>query len=94
MEDLTKLELPEIKILCKQHGISIVGDEKSLIKKLKYFLDPVVGTLNNHTGRKLNKNQKIVGCKIEEKEKINEILKQKGQFLYYSIDYNYYLVTE
>ena len=39
MEDLTKLELPEIKILCKQYGISIVGDQKSLIKKLKYFLE-------------------------------------------------------
>ena len=64
MEDLTKLELPEIKILCKQYGISIVGDQKSLIKKLKYFLDPIEDVLNTHPGRKIQKNQKIVGVKV------------------------------
>jgi hypothetical protein len=57
-------------------------------------LDPVEGTINTHTGRKLNKNQKIVGAKLFEKEKINELLKNKGQFLYYSMGFNYYLVTE
>ena len=76
MEDLTKLELHEIKILCKQHGISIVGDEKSLIKKLKYYLDPIEDVLNTHPGRKIQKNQKIVGVKVSEKEKINNILKK------------------
>lgn len=94
MEDLTKLELPEIKIICKQYGIGVVGDKKSLIKKLKYFLDPVVGTLNTHPGRKLNANQKIVGITIYDKEKRNEIIKNKGQFLYYSLGYQYYMVTE
>jgi hypothetical protein len=94
MEDLTKLELPEIKILCKQYGIGVVGDKKSLIKKLKYYLDPVVGTLNTHPGRKLNANQKIVGITISDKEKRNEIIKNKGQFLYYSLGYQYYMVTE
>jgi hypothetical protein len=94
MEDLNKLELPEIKSLCKQYGIGVVGDKKSLIKKLKYYLDPVVGTLNVHTGRKVNPNQKIVGITISDKEKRNEIIKNKGQFLYYSLGYQYYMVTE
>ena len=94
MEDLNKLELPEIKTLCKQYGIGTVGDKKSLIKKLKYFLDPVDDVLNTHPGRKLQKNQKIVGVKLSEKEKMNSILKNKGQFLYYSLGYQYYLVTE
>ena len=94
MEDLNKLELPEIKTLCKQYGIGTVGDKKSLIKKLKYFLDPVEDVLNTHPGRKLQKNQKIVGVKLSEKEKMNSILKNKGQFLYYSLGYQYYLVTE
>lgn len=94
MEDLNKLELPEIKTLCKQYGIGTVGDKKSLIKKLKYFLDPVEDVLNTHPGRKLQKNQKIVGVKLSEKEKMNSILKSKGQFLYYSLGYQYYLVTE
>lgn len=94
MNDLNTLELTEIKSLCKKYGIGTVGDKKTLIKKLKYYLDPVEGTINNHTGRKLNKNQKIVGAKLFEKEKINELLKNKGQFLYYSMGFNYYLVTE
>lgn len=94
MEDLNKLELPEIKSLCKQYGIGVVGDKKSLIKKLKYYLDPVDGTLNTHVGRKLNKTQKIVGVKVGKQEEINNLLKKKGQFLYYSIGFNYYLVTE
>jgi len=94
MEDLNELELPEIKLLCKQYDISPVGDKKSLIKKLKYYLDPVVGTLNNHTGRKLNKNQKIVGVKVDNRENLNNVLRKKGQFLYYSLGYHYYMVPE
>ena len=94
MEDLNKLELPEIKLLCKQYGIGTVGDKKNLIKKLKYFLDPIEDVLNTHPGRKLPKDKKIVGVKISDKELINSILKKKGQFLYYSLGYHYYMVTE
>jgi hypothetical protein len=94
MENINTLELPEIKILCKQYGIGAVGDKKSLIKKLKYFLDPIEDVLNTHPGRKLLKDQKIVGLKVSEKERINTILKKKGQFLYYSLGYQYYLVQE
>jgi len=94
MEDLNKLELPEIKSLCKQYGIGTVGDKKSLIKKLKYFLDPIEDVLNTHPGRKLPKDKKIVGVKVFDQEKINSTLKNKGQFLYYSLGYHYYLVTE
>jgi hypothetical protein len=94
MEDLNKLDLPEIKTLCKKYGIGTVGDKKDLIKKLKYFLDPIEDVLNTHPGRKLQKDQKIVGVKVSDKEKINSTLKGKGQFLYYSLGYHYYLVTE
>jgi hypothetical protein len=31
MEDLNKLDLPEIKSLCKKYGIGTVGDKKDLI---------------------------------------------------------------
>lgn len=94
MDDLNTLELTEIKSLCKKYGIGTVGDKKTLIKKLKYYLDPVEGTINIHTGRKLNKNQKIVGVSVNKTEEINRVLKQKGQFMYYSLGYQYYLVTE
>ena len=61
MENLNDLTLPDLKNLCKKHGISVVGDKKSLIKNLKYFLDPVEGTLNTHPGRKLPEGKKIAG---------------------------------
>jgi hypothetical protein len=94
MEKLETLDLPEIKSLCKKYDISVVGDKKSLIKNLKYFLDPVVETLNAHPGRKLPDNKKIVGVKINEKDKVNLILKNKGTFLYYSFGYHYYLINK
>lgn len=94
MEDINKLELNEIKSLCKQYGIGTVGDKKSLVKKLKYFLDPVEDVLNTHPGRKLPKDKQIVGIKITDKEGINSVLKKKGSFLYYSLGYHYYLTDK
>jgi hypothetical protein len=94
MEDLNKLELPEIKSLCKQYGISVVGDKKTLVKKLKYYLDPVEDVLNTHPVRKLPKDKKIVGVKVDNQENINNVLRKKGQFLYYSLGHQYYMVPE
>jgi len=94
MENLNDLGLPEIKSLCKKYDIGTVGDKKGLIKKLKYFLDPVEGTLNQHTGRKLPPNKKIVGLKFSEKDKLNLILKNKGSFLYYSFGFQSYIVDK
>ena len=94
MENLNSLDLIEIKSLCKKYGIGTIGEKKELIKKLKYFLDPINDVLNTHSGRKLPNDKKIVGVKLSEKEKINEILKKKGKFLYYSLGYQYYIVTE
>ena len=92
--ELEKMDLTEIKSLCKKYGVGVVGDKKDLIKKLKYFLDPIEDVLNTHPGRKLPKDKKIVGVKVTKQDDINGILKKKGQFLYYSLGYNYYLVTE
>lgn len=94
MENLNDMELPEIKSLCKKYDIGVVGDKKDLIKKLKYFLDPVEGTLNTHTGRKISDNKKIVGIKVSEKDKLNMILKNKGSFLYYSFGFQYYMADK
>lgn len=94
MEELSKLDLTEIKSLCKKHGIGIVGDKKSLIKKLNYYLEPVKGTLNTHPNRKFNDDQKIVGIHVHDREKLNSVLKKKGRFLYYSMDFFYYVVKE
>jgi len=92
MENLDTLELQEIKLLCKKYNINVIGDKKTLIKKLKYYLDPVVDVLNTHHGRKIPKNKEIVGANSS--QKINEILKRKGQFIYYSLGYSYYIVDK
>lgn len=92
MEKLDQLDLLEIKSLCKKYDISVVGDKKSLIKNLKYYLDPVEGTINVHTNK--NGLKKIVGVKVNEKEKLNLILKNKGVFLYYSFGFQYYSVSK
>jgi hypothetical protein len=94
MENLNSLDIIEIKSLCKKYGIGTIGEKKVLIKKLKYFLDPISDVLNTHTGRKLPNDKKIVGVKISEQEKINAILKKGGKFLYYSLGYQYYIVAE
>ena len=52
MENLDTLQLQEIKTLCKKYNISTVGDKKSLIKKLKYYLEPVQDVLNTQFGEK------------------------------------------
>ena len=92
MENLDTLDLQEIKTLCKKYGIGVVGDKKTLIKKLKYFLEPVADVLNTHSGRKTPKNKEIVGSNST--QKTNEILKRKGQFIYYSLGYSYYIVDK
>jgi hypothetical protein len=61
-------------------------------KNLKYYLDPVEGTVNVHTNK--NGLKKIVGVKVNEKEKLNLILKNKGVFLYYSFGFQYYSVSK
>lgn len=94
MEKLESLDLQEIKSLCKKYDIGTVGDKKTLIKKLKYFLDPIQDVLNTHQGRKLPQNKMIVGVKVSEKERLNRILKSKGTFMYYSLGYQYYLVDK
>jgi hypothetical protein len=94
MENFDKLDLIELRTLCKKYEIGVVGEKKDLIKKLKYFLDPVEGTLNTHPNRKVPDNKKIVGTKEGEKEKLNLILKNKGQFLYYSFGFKYYVVDK
>jgi hypothetical protein len=92
--DLEKLDAQEIKSLCKKYGVGVIGDKKELIKKLKYYLEPVEGTINNHPNRKIPSDKKIVAVTNIEKEKINTILKNKGNFLYYSFGYKYYLVNK
>jgi hypothetical protein len=57
-------------------------------------LDPVEDVLNTHPGRKLPKDKKIVGVKVDNQENINNVLRQKGKFLYYSLGHQYYMVPE
>lgn len=94
MENLETKTIQEIKDICKQYNIGHIGDKKTLIKKIKYFLDPIVDVLNVHNGKYIPENKMIVGVKVSEKEKLNNILKSKNTFLYYSLGYQYYLIDK
>jgi len=50
--------------------------------------------MNTHQGRKIPKDKEILGVKISDKETLNKVLKSKGTFLYYSLGYQYYLVSK
>lgn len=56
--ELEKLSTDELKLLCKQYNIVISGDNNTLLKKLKYYIEPLNDVLNNHSGRKLKKKRK------------------------------------
>lgn len=94
MEHLNKMDILELKNLCKKYSVSTIGSKKDLIKRLEYFLEPIKDVLNDHKGRKLNLDKKIVGIKINYKNDLNIVLKNKGKFLYYSLGYHYYLVDK
>lgn len=94
MENLNSLDIIEIKSLCKKYGVGVIGDKKDLIKKLKYFLDPIDDVLNTHPGRKTPDGKKIVGVKVDNQVDINMVTKKGGKFLYYSLGYQYYMVPE
>ena len=52
---------------------------------------------NNNTTydfRKIPKDKEIVGVTVTSTEKINAVLKKKGQFLYYALGYQYYMVDK
>jgi hypothetical protein len=81
MENLNSLDLVAIKSLCKKYGIGTIGEKKELIKKLKYFLDPIDDVLNTHPGRKLPPEKKIIGIKLSERNLTKPLRKKVNSYI-------------
>lgn len=97
-EDLKKLSLVELKILCKQYGLHRTGTKTQLIKKILDLTKPEPIVVNSYSHYKLPPDKKIIGLKIDESEKRVQLgkIREKGKVkdLCYSMGVHYYIVDK
>lgn len=96
--DYNKLSLVELKNYCKTRRLPYSGSKKQLVKRLNDFDKPTPITINSHSHLKLEKGKKIVGVKMGDNEKSQQIGKErekgKVKFVYWAMDVHYYLVDK
>lgn len=97
-EELNKLSLVEIKLLCKQYRLARSGTKAKLIKSILDLEKPVPITINIPTEYKPPKGKKVIGLKLDEQDKRVQLgkLREKNKVtdLYYSMGVHYYLVDK
>jgi hypothetical protein len=97
-EELNKLSLVELKLLCKEYQLARTGTKSQLIKSILDLEKPVPITVHIPTEYKPPQGKKVIGLKIDEKEKRIQLGKErekgKVQTLYYSMGVHYYLVEK
>lgn len=97
-EELNKLSLVEIKLLCKQYRLKRTGTKTQLIKSIldSEKEDPIVVSIPKEY--KPPKGKKVIGLKMDEKDKRFQLGKEREknrvQTLYYSMGVHYYLVDK
>ena len=64
-----------------KNEINNIEDLENLLKTYNYWAVDII-------------SKELFDYIIDNKEEINSINKKKGQFLYYSLGYHYYIVTE
>jgi hypothetical protein len=97
-EELNKLSLVEIKLLCKQYRLARTGTKGNLIKSILDLEKPTPVTINIPTEYKPPKGKKVIGVKSGDQEKLIQVgklrEKNKVQNLYYSMGVHYFLVDK
>tara|TARA_R110000803_G_scaffold90401_3_gene157721 strand:- start:5289 stop:5612 length:324 start_codon:yes stop_codon:yes gene_type:complete len=97
-EELKKLSLFEIKLICKRYNLKRTGTKSILINSILSYLKPNPVVINIPTEYKLPKDKKIIGLKLDEPNKRTQLgkLREKQiiKELYYSMGVNYYLVDK
>lgn len=97
-ENLNKLSLVEIKLICKEYNLHRTGTKSVLIKRILDFTKPIPITINIPTEYKPPKGQKVIGVLLTDSEKHKQIgkLREKNKVkdLYYSMGAHYYLVDK
>jgi hypothetical protein len=96
--DYNKLSLVELKNHCKTRRLPYSGSKKQLVKRLNDFDKPEPIVVNTHKGLDLPKGKKIVGVIMGDKEKSQQIGKErekgKVKFVYWAMDVHYYMVNK
>lgn len=97
-EDLKKLSLVELKLVCKDLHIGITGTKSQLIKSIVDLMKPEPEIVSIPKDYKPPKGKKVIGLKMSEHEKLVQLgkLREKGkvQDLYYATGAHYYLVDK
>lgn len=96
--DYNKLSLVELKNLCKSRNLQFSGTKKQLIKRIVDYEKPEPVVVNDNKNVNLGKNHYIVGVKMEDQSKLEQMGRQveKGaaSLLYYSMNVFYYRVNK
>jgi hypothetical protein len=97
-ENLKKLSLVEIKLICKEYSLHRTGTKTKLINSILDFIKPVPVTVSLPTEYKPPKGKKVIGIMMGESDKRKQIgkLREKNKVkdLYYSMSVHYYEVDK
>lgn len=97
-ENLKKLSLVEIKLICKEYSLHRTGTKTKLINSILDFIKPVPVTVSLPTEYKPPKGKKVIGIMMGESDKRKQIgkLREKNKVkdLYYSMGVHYYEVDK
>jgi len=97
-EDLKKLSLVELKVICKDLHLIRTGTKSELVKIILEATKPEPTVVSIPKEYKPPKGKKVIGLKLNEQDKLSQIgrLREKGKVvnLYYSMGVHYYLVDK
>lgn len=97
-ENLKKLSLVEIKLICKEYSLPRTGTKTVLINSIVDFNKPIPVTINLPTEYKSPKGQKVIGLMMGDNEKRVQLgkFREKNNVreLYYSMGVHYYEVDK
>lgn len=96
--DLKKLSLQELKIMCKNMKLGVSGTKTQLINKIWDYEKPQPIMVNSHSDSVSSDGKKIIGIKKGERDKYMQVGRQvekgEGRFIYYAMDVHYYEVNK
>lgn len=97
-EELKKLSLVEIKLLCKEYRLGRTGTKTQLINSILDLEKPSPEIVSLPKDFKPPKGKKVIGLKLSEHDKRVQLgkLREKNKVvdLYYSMGCHYYLVDK
>ena len=97
-EELKKLSLQELKLMAKSHGLNYGGTKAQIIKSIIDYNTPDEVRVHSHPASLSGPDKKIIGIKLDEKEKQIQVGKERekgrSKLLYYSMGVHYHEVNK